>query len=140
MAVTYKDVSLLTQKASVAGTEKIPVSETNYITPKQIADSVPVDSVLSSSSQNAIQNKVVYSEFNKVAYLGSAEGEVEMVIPDTIEAIVMNGSQVPVSNGVANLGTVLTEHQSLAGLASETYVDDAVANALGDVETLLAAI
>lgn len=140
MAVTYKDISLLTQKASVAGNEKIAVSEINYITPQQIADFVPVDSVLSSSSQNAIQNKVVYSEFNKVAYLGSTEGEVEMVIPDTIEAIMMNGSQVPVSNGAANLGTVLTEHQSLVGLASEDYVDNAVATALGDVETLLAAL
>lgn len=36
MAVTYKDISLLTQKASVAGTEKIPVSGTEYITPTQI--------------------------------------------------------------------------------------------------------
>lgn len=36
MAVTYKDIDLLTQKANVAGTEKLPVSETEYITPEQI--------------------------------------------------------------------------------------------------------
>lgn len=36
MAVTYKDIGQLTQKASVAGTEKIPVSETQYITPNQV--------------------------------------------------------------------------------------------------------
>ena len=38
MAVTYKDIDLLTQKSTVAGTEKIPVSDTLYITPEQIVD------------------------------------------------------------------------------------------------------
>ena len=37
MGVTYKDINLLTQKASVAGSEKLPVSDTEYITPSQIA-------------------------------------------------------------------------------------------------------
>lgn len=36
MAITYKSVDSLTQKESVAGTEKIPVSDTQYITPSQI--------------------------------------------------------------------------------------------------------
>lgn len=33
---TYKDINLLTQKATMAGTEKLPVSDTEYITPDQI--------------------------------------------------------------------------------------------------------
>lgn len=33
---TYKDINLLTQKSAVAGTEKIPVSDTEYITPGQM--------------------------------------------------------------------------------------------------------
>ena len=37
MSVTYKDIDLLSQKASLAGTEKIEVSDTQYITPNQIA-------------------------------------------------------------------------------------------------------
>lgn len=37
MAVTYKDIDLLTQKSTVAGTEKLPVSDTQYVTPAQIA-------------------------------------------------------------------------------------------------------
>lgn len=37
MAVTYKDINQLTQKSSVAGTEKIPVSDTEFLTPGQIA-------------------------------------------------------------------------------------------------------
>lgn len=36
MAVSYKDINQLTQKSSVAGTEKLPVSDTEYITPAQI--------------------------------------------------------------------------------------------------------
>ena len=37
MSVTYKDIDQLSQKSTVAGTEKIPVSDTKYITPAQIA-------------------------------------------------------------------------------------------------------
>lgn len=37
MSVTYKDIDQLSQKSSVAGTEKIPVSDTQYITPEQIS-------------------------------------------------------------------------------------------------------
>lgn len=39
MALIGKDISLLTQKSSLAGTEKIVVSDTQYITPAQIAAS-----------------------------------------------------------------------------------------------------
>lgn len=37
MSVTYKDIDQLSQKSAVAGTEKIPVSDTQYLTPDQIA-------------------------------------------------------------------------------------------------------
>lgn len=37
MAITYKDIDTYSQKAGVDGTEKIPVSSTEYITPAQIA-------------------------------------------------------------------------------------------------------
>lgn len=37
MAVTYKDINQLSQKGTVAGTEKLPVSDTQFITPEQIA-------------------------------------------------------------------------------------------------------
>lgn len=50
MAVTYKDIDTLSQKASVAGTEKIPVSDTQYITPAQIV-SGKQDTITVSSSE-----------------------------------------------------------------------------------------
>lgn len=37
---TYKDINLLSQKSAVAGTEKLPVSDTEYITPDQIVESL----------------------------------------------------------------------------------------------------
>lgn len=40
MAVTYKDIDQLSQKATIAGTEKIPVSDTEYVTTSQIASLV----------------------------------------------------------------------------------------------------
>lgn len=50
MAVTYKDIDTLTNKSSVAGTEKIPVSDTQYITPNQIAGLVIVPNITISTS------------------------------------------------------------------------------------------
>ncbi len=41
MAVTYKDIDLLSQKSAVAGTEKLPVSDTEFITPNQIIGMMP---------------------------------------------------------------------------------------------------
>ena len=42
MSVTYKDIDQLSQKSTVVGTEKIPVSDTQYLTPAQIATSKQV--------------------------------------------------------------------------------------------------
>lgn len=139
MAVTYKDIGLLTQKSAVAGTEKIPVSATEYITPNQIAGMTPVDSALSGTSTNPVQNKVIKGELDKAVYLGTPVGAAESA-GDPILGIQMNGSAVTVANGIADLGTVLTQHQDITGLASESYVDNAIADALGDIETLLAAL
>ncbi len=36
MAVTYKDIDTLSQKSTLTGSEKLPVSENEYITPDQI--------------------------------------------------------------------------------------------------------
>lgn len=167
MAVTYKDIGQLTQKSSVAGTEKIPVSDTQYITPSQIAGMIPVDTALSGTSTNPVQNKKVKEEFDKVVYLGTAMGSTEGDAATPLVGVSMNGANVTVTDGIAILGTVLTSHQDISGkqdvidathkldysllsntptipsttgLASETYVDNAIASALGDVETLLAAI
>ena len=54
MAVTYKDIGELTAKSSVAGTEKIVVSDSNYITPRQLAGRI-TGFVGSNTEANATQ-------------------------------------------------------------------------------------
>lgn len=76
MALSHKDINLLTQKATIAGTEKIPVSDTEYVTTNQIASlgggSVTVDSALSSTSENPVQNKVIYTAIGDIETLLAA--------------------------------------------------------------------
>lgn len=63
MAVTYKDIDQLTQKASPTGAEKLPVSDTEYITPQQIAGMAEVDDEVSLTSTNPLQNAVIRKNF-----------------------------------------------------------------------------
>lgn len=55
MAVTYKDIGQLSQKSSVAGTEKIPVSDTEYITPSQITSGLQKSITVSTSEPTSSQ-------------------------------------------------------------------------------------
>lgn len=79
MSVTYKDIALYTQKASVAGTEKIPVSDTEYITPAQIAAQVSVPTISTDVAADKADNtkttgaKAVY-DFVKPATGSSIPG------------------------------------------------------------------
>lgn len=63
MAVTYKDIDQLQQKASPTGTEKLPVSEAEYITPNQIAGMVEVEDFLSKSSTKPLENGIATRSF-----------------------------------------------------------------------------
>lgn len=54
------------------------------------------------------------AEHSKLAGLPTG-AELTTAMGTKISGITMNGNAVTVSNGVANLGTVLTQHQSLAG-------------------------
>lgn len=75
MSVTYKDIALYSQKASVAGTEKIPVSDTEYITPAQIAAQVKVAG--SSMPVGGFEPDVVYE-------LGTLSGTVTFALAATV--------------------------------------------------------
>lgn len=49
MSVTFKDIDILSQKSTLAGTEKISVSDTEYITPNQIRSGLQKTITISSS-------------------------------------------------------------------------------------------
>ena len=55
MAITGKDIGQLSQKSSVAGTEKLPVSSTEYISPSQIAGLARQTPAVSSSDNGRLQ-------------------------------------------------------------------------------------
>lgn len=55
MAITYKDIGQLSQKSSVAGTEKLPVSDTEYITPSQIVSGLQKSITVSTSTPTSSQ-------------------------------------------------------------------------------------
>ena len=72
MPIIGKDISLLTQKAAVAGTEKIQVSDSNFITPGQIVAGVfgtEIDISNLTSSRRYITNSGVWRQTSStVAY------------------------------------------------------------------------
>lgn len=73
-SVTYKDIETYSQKVTVAGTEKIPVSATEYITPVQIAalTDVPANYPLANS----------VTAWNTEVRAGSASPDVTLPAPD----------------------------------------------------------
>jgi len=112
MSITHKDISLLSQKSTIAGTEKIPVSGTKFVTTNQIAS-------LASGGGNAVTDVTV--------------GGV---------SVVSNGvAAVPTIPTVPTISTNITsdassDDKTASPKAVKTYVDGIV----GNIETLLAAI
>lgn len=81
MAVTYKDISTLTQKASVAGTEKIPVSGTEYITPAQIAATVDLSGKESTSNKvQSVSSSSTHDQYPTAKCLYDMVGNVESLL------------------------------------------------------------
>ena len=86
MAITYKDISLLTNKTTPAGTEKIPVSDTQYLTTAQIAGLAG----------------------NNIAYIGPQEGTATYVDGGTIIDV---STKEDKSNKVTSLSALSTDTQ-----------------------------
>lgn len=98
MAISHKDINLLTQKATIAGTEKLPVSDTEFITPEQITDIVT----------NEGQNYIPRCTFNST---GGIDGNPEWFIAkDYIP--VENGDTIVWNPGSNNWGGYLCLYDS----------------------------
>ena len=113
MSVTYKDIDLLSQKSAVAGTEKLPVSDTEYLTPTQIAT------------------------FKRV----HLQSESEMpVSPDANTLYLIDETNTNVYELLANKVTSLSSSSTNTQYPSAKCVYDHVAAIVGNIETLLAAL
>ena len=140
MAVTYKDIDLLTQKSVVAGTEKIPVSDTQYITPAQIATSKQVHLTDESDMPASPDASTLYliddDGSGGNANIVHLEDESDMpASPDSDTLYVIDetpGAFEETANKVTSLSSSSTDTQ----YPSAKCVYDLV----GDIETLLAAL
>lgn len=142
MAVTYKDIDDLSQKSTVAGTEKLPVSDTQYITPEQIAISKRVHLTDESDMPASPDSNTLYlidddgSGGGGNANIVHLEDESEMPAnpdPDTLYAIDETpGAFEETANKVTSLSSSSTNTQ----YPSAKCVYDLV----GDIETLLNAL
>ena len=134
MAIAYKDIALYSQKVSVAGTEKIPVSDTEYITPAQIAAQVSVPTISTdietdatsdtkTASPKAVKTFVEgkgYGTYSKPSG-GIPASDIESgVIPDAVEA-----------NPTVPSGTTPTALQNVK--VGNNYYSVATAAALNDL-------
>ena len=117
---TYKDINLLTQKSSVAGTEKLPVSDTEYISPAQIAglngvsvETGDISNDLEFSDEVGYSVAAFYSGHIKTKYFDSASSE-----------------------------TTANKVTSISALSTDTQYPSAkcVYDIVGDIETLLSQI
>lgn len=99
MAIVYKDINDFVKKPSISGLEKLPVSDTEFITPEQITDIVT----------NEGQNYVPRCTFNST---GGIDGDPQWFISkDYIP--VENGDTIVWNPGVANWGGCLCLYDSL---------------------------
>lgn len=112
MSVTYKDIDQLSQKSSVAGTEKLPVSDTQYITPSQIATSKQVHLTDESDMPASPDADTLY-----------------LIDEDSV-------AFERTSNKVTSLSSSSTNTQYPSAKTVYDYVDSIV----GDIETLLNAL
>ena len=79
-SINFKDVSLLTQKSTVAGTEKLPVSDTEYITPNQIAGIVSVPSLSTSVTTDAADDTKTSTPHSVKTYVDGIVGNIETLL------------------------------------------------------------
>lgn len=123
---------------------------------------ITVDSVLSTTSTNAVQNKVVTAELNKkgtyskpsagipksdlAAAVQTSLGKADTALQSyteqykgTVTGVKINGTTKNPSSGVVDLGTVITAHQDISGkqdkLVSGTNIKN-VYTSNGDVDIL----
>lgn len=80
MAIIHKDINLLTQKQAVAGTEKLPVSATEYITPNQIAGLVTVPSLSTSVATDAADDTKTSTPHSVKTYVDGIVGNIETLL------------------------------------------------------------
>lgn len=127
MALIHKDINLLTQKATIAGTEKIPVSDTEYVTTSQIASLGGGGGFPSSDA-----NKLVYVDSN--GDLAASFG-----VGDSNNTFTFSKLQVVTNLEGYDMSNFSFIKPSDVNTTLQDVIDD-IYDTIGDVETLLNAL
>lgn len=80
MEITHKDINLLTQKAQIAGTEKIPVSDMEYVTANQIAGLAHIPSLSTSVADDATDDTKTSTPHSVKTYVDGVVGDIETIL------------------------------------------------------------
>lgn len=80
MALSHKDINLLTQKATIAGTEKIPVSDTEYVTTNQIAGLAHIPTLSTSVADDATDDTKTSTPHSVKSYVDGVVGDIESLL------------------------------------------------------------
>jgi len=80
MALTHKDIGLLSQKSTIAGTEKMPVSDTEYVTTNQIASLVSVPTISTNITSDASSDVKTVSPKAVKSYVDGVVGDIESLL------------------------------------------------------------
>lgn len=125
---------MLTQKSSVAGTEKLPVSDTEYITPNQIA-------ALSGGGGGGGGTGTVTSVAMTVPTGLSVSGS-PITSSGTLAVSLATGYTIPTTTTLNGKEETTNKVTSLSGSSTDTQYPSAkcVYDLLGDVETLINAL
>lgn len=80
MAISHKDINLLTQKATIAGTEKIPVSDTEYVTTDQIAGLAHIPTLSTNVAADAADDTKTSTPHSVKTYVDGVVGDIETLL------------------------------------------------------------
>ena len=104
------------------------ISQSDYIQALETRIGNKQDALVSGTNIKTINNQSILGEGNITIEGGSGGGG--------ISGITMNGSPVTVTSGVADLGTVITEHQSLANYYTKSEIDAMIGNISSSLDTI----
>ena len=117
MSVTYKDIDQLSQKSTVAGTEKIPVSDTQYLTPAQIATSKQVHLTDESDMPASPDSNTLYLIDDD----GSGQYTLPIASASTLGGVKVGSTlSINSTSGEMNVGSAFPKYVLLADEAAYT--------------------
>lgn len=127
MSITYKDIDQLSQKSAVAGTEKIPVSDLEYITPSQMLANISEQLSALATQVNKLASREQFPQSYRDALLACfddvdwSSANKETLMAALEEAMIDHGELISIEATYTQTATI-TIFNSLDDLKSDLVV------------------